>query len=177
MYEFEKELHKYETTNLMLLVLLVISVFAGVLAFIHFYTKIELDYSLLRELLMFPFGIASFYLIFSMLIPEKETVYTNKKVTSFTQEMGVDVNPVIYDEDIDLLKQRQQDAEEFLKSLDKTVWCAIPSDTELTQNFSNDDLVIFYRGIDIDLLMQQYPQYKYYKLNITEAADCKGKGE
>lgn len=128
MYEFEKELHKYETTNLMLLVLLVISVFAGVLAFIRFYTKIELDYSLLRELLMFPFGIASFYLIFSMLIPEKETVYTNKKVTSFTQEMGVDVNPVIYDEDIDLLKQ-------------------------------------------------QYPQYKYYKLNITEAADCKGKGE
>jgi spermidine/putrescine-binding protein len=106
-----------------------------------------------------------------------EVVYTNKKVTSFTQEMGVDVNPVIYDEDIDLLKQRQQDAEEFLKSLDKTVWCAIPSDTELTQNFSNDDLVIFYRGIDIDLLMQQYPQYKYYKLNITEAADCKGKGE
>lgn len=177
MYEFEKELHKYETTNLMLLVLLVISVFAGVLAFIRFYTKIELDYSLLRELLMFPFGIASFYLIFSMLIPEKETVYTYKKVTSFTQEMGVDVNPVIYDEDIDLLKQRQQDAEEFLKSLDKTVWCAIPSDTELTQNFSNDDLVIFYRGIDIDLLMQQYPQYKYYKLNITEAADCKGKGE
>ena len=86
MYEFEKELHKYETTNLMLLVLLVISVFAGVLAFIRFYTKIELDYSLLRELLMFPFGIASFYLIFSMLIPEKETVYTNKKVTSFTQE-------------------------------------------------------------------------------------------
>ena len=175
MYEFEKELHKYETTNLMLLVLLVISVFAGVLAFIRFYTKIELDYSLLRELLMFPFGIASFYLIFSMLIPEKETVYTNKKVTSFTQEMGVDVNPVIYDEDIDLLKQRQQDAEEFLKSLDKTVWCANPSDTEFTQNFSSRNPVIFYG--DTDLLKQQYPQYKYYKLNITEAADCKGKGE
>lgn len=40
MYEFEKELHKYETTNLMLLVLLVISVFAGVLAFIWSYVKI-----------------------------------------------------------------------------------------------------------------------------------------
>lgn len=177
MHKLEKKLHKYKITNSILLVLLVLTVFAGVLAFIRFYTKIELDDSLLRGLLMFPFGIVSFYLIFSMLMPKKETVYTNKKVTSFTQEMSVDVNPVIYDEDIDLLKQRQQDAEEFLKSLDKTVWCAIPSDTELTQNFSNDDLVIFYRGIDIDLLMQQYPQYKYYKLNITDAADCKDKGE
>ena len=61
------------------------------------------------------------------------------------------------------------------KSLDKTVWCANPSDTEFTQNFSSRNPVIFYG--DTDLLKQQYPQYKYYKLNITEAADCKGDEE
>lgn len=53
--------------------------------------------------------------------------------------------------------------------------CANPSDTEFTQNFSSRNPVIFYG--DTDLLKQQYPQYKYYKLNITEAADCKGDEE
>ena len=64
---------------------------------------------------------------------------------------------------------------EYVKLSDKTVWCANPSDTEFTQNFSSRNPAIFYG--DTDLLKQQYPQYKYYKLNITEAADCKGDEE
>lgn len=49
------------------------------------------------------------------------------------------------------------------------------TEAEFTQNFSSRNPVIFYG--DTDLLKQQYPQYKYYKLNITEAADCKGDEE
>ena len=116
-----------------------------------------------------------FYITEYVKLSDKTVWFVTSKNDKFTQEFDDNGKPVIYDGDIDLLKQRQQDAEEFLKSLDKTVWCANPSDTEFTQNFSSGNPVIFYG--DTDLLKQQYPQYKYYKLNITEAADCKGDEE
>ena len=116
-----------------------------------------------------------FYITEYVKLSDKTVWFVTSKNDKFTQEFDDNGKPVIYDGDIDLLKQRQQDAEEFLKSLDKTVWCANPSDTEFTQNFSSRNPVIFYG--DTDLLKQQYPQYNYYKLNITEAADCKGDEE
>lgn len=65
---------------------------------------------------------------------------------------------------------------EYVKLSDKTVWFVTSKNDKFTQEFDDNGKPVIYDG-DIDLLKQQYPQYKYYKLNITEAADCKGDEE